>query len=744
MNVWFKFILFCFSSAILQAQNQLPDWGLAFLQNEVASIKISIDPDSLDAAYSTENWNIDREFPATFRYESTQLTQTVNNIGFRLRGNTSLYAQKKSFKVSFNTYTQGNKWQELEKLNLISNQNDPSMIRAKLCWDAMRDAGLPGARVSFVKVYVNEEYKGLYSNVEHIDENFTKQYFDNNGGGNLYKCLFPATLEYLGSNSNLYKLESGGRRTYELTTNDWIDDYSDFAKMVTVLNQTNNNDLICALSKQLNIENYIKYAALDVISGNWDGYIYNKNNFYLYKNKLSNQFEYIPYDLDNTLGIDWVNQNWTTRNIYNWAPSSEDRPLFKRLMENPEFKNKFSFYINHYLETVYNPTTIAAKAQQFTQLIAEAAQADVYRTYDYNFSYNDFLNAFTQTFGGHVEHGIQQYLNLRKQTALNQLNNISEFSAIKSGWIVSDEPHTTGATFYAWVDTLNLQSVSVEWGNALNNLNQTVVLSNSASDIFSGFVNQFPPENLIFYQFKLVSVSNGITYWPCNPAIYYNSAYASALVINEIMSRNTNTIADENGEFDDWIELWNGGTTAINLQGKYLTDKANNKLMWPMPSVTLQAGEFKLFWADSDEQFNRNHTSFSLSANGEDLRLYQSYEGVPQIIDRVVFPALSQNVSWGRTTDGNLPFIIFNTSTPQASNNSLGIEKLSSNKVLYPNPSNGLIHLMAEQTHVEVYNATGSLVFQTENSQTINLTHLANGLYWLKTPKFSSSFIIAR
>lgn len=736
-------MLLCCISPILSAQNQLPDWGLAFLQNEVATIKISINPDSLAAAYTPENWGIEREFPATFSYESSALNETVNNIGFRLRGNTSLYAQKKSFKVSFNTYIQGNKWLDLEKLNLIANQNDPSLIRAKLCWDAMREAGLPGARVSFVKVFVNEEYKGLYSNVEHIDENFAKKYFDNLGDGNLYKCLYPATLEYLGSNSNEYKLESGGRRIYELTTNDWVDDYSDFARLVSVLNQTNDNDLICALSKQMNIENYIKYAALDVISGNWDGYIYNKNNFYLYKNKLSNQFEYIPYDLDNSLGIDWVNQNWTTRNIYNWAPNSEDRPLFKRLMQNPEFKNKFSYYIQHYLQTVYNPTTVSAKAQQYLQLIAEAAQADVFRTLDFNFSYNDFLNALTENAGGHVEYGITDFLTLRRQSALNQLNNITDFSVIKSGWITSDEPFSAGATFTAWVDTVNLQNVLVEWGTTSNNLNQTLPLTNSGNGIYTGFVSQFPVDDLIFYQFKLTTNTNETIYWPCNKAIYYLSEANSPLVINELMSRNNNTITDENGEYEDWIEIWNGGTTTINLQGKYLTDKANNKLMWPLPNVTLQPGEFKLLWADSDEKFNRNHTSFGLSADGEDLRLYQSYEGVPQVIDRVVFPPMPQNASWGRIEDGNLPFVLFNQSTPDASNNAVGIEKISESKLLYPNPSQGIVHLMAEQTRVEVYNSSGSMVFNAENCKTLDLSNLANGLYWIKTPKISSPIIIA-
>jgi hypothetical protein len=157
-------------------KGQLPEYGMAFLQDEVAQIYITINPDTLDALLSQENWGNDREFPAQFRYESNQITETVNNIGFRLRGNTSLGAAKKSFKISFNTFVEGRKWLGLEKMNINGSHNDPSMIRAALCWNAIRRAGLPGSRVSFVKLYINNEYRGLYSNIEHIDEEFADIY----------------------------------------------------------------------------------------------------------------------------------------------------------------------------------------------------------------------------------------------------------------------------------------------------------------------------------------------------------------------------------------------------------------------------------------------------------------------------------------------------------------------------------------------------------------------------------------
>ena len=94
------------------AAAQLPAFGPAYLQNEVATVRISIHPDSLTALFAAAG--TEREFPANFKYESSVLTDSVAAIGFRLRGNTSLNAEKQSFKISFNTFNSIT-WQGIQK-----------------------------------------------------------------------------------------------------------------------------------------------------------------------------------------------------------------------------------------------------------------------------------------------------------------------------------------------------------------------------------------------------------------------------------------------------------------------------------------------------------------------------------------------------------------------------------------------------------------------------------------------------
>ena len=100
----------------------------AFLQNEVAEIHISISTNDLNVLLGDSLYS-DYHFPATFCYYSSAHNDTIQNVGFRVRGNTSRGANKKSFKVSFNEYTQGKKFKGIEKMNLVGQHNDPSLLK---------------------------------------------------------------------------------------------------------------------------------------------------------------------------------------------------------------------------------------------------------------------------------------------------------------------------------------------------------------------------------------------------------------------------------------------------------------------------------------------------------------------------------------------------------------------------------------------------------------------------------------
>jgi len=94
------------------------------------------------------------------------------------------------------------------------------------------------------------------------------------------------------------------------------------------------------------------------------------------------------------------------------------------------------------------------------------------------------------------------------------------------------------------------------------------------------------------------------------------------LVINEFMASNDSVIADAFGEYDDWIEIYNYGTDNIDMSGMELADDSD---VYPIPSgVTINAGEYMIFWADKDKNPDQGplHTNFKLNADGDEIYLY--------------------------------------------------------------------------------------------------------------------------
>ena len=143
------------------------------------------------------------------------------------------------------------------------------------------------------------------------------------------------------------------------------------------------------------------------------------------------------------------------------------------------------------------------------------------------------------------------------------------------------------------------------------------------------------------------------------------------LVINEIMASNQTTLLDPDGvdEYDDWIEIYNAGTTAVDMGRYYFSDSEDpfdDRIMRDMPEkTTIQPGGSLLFWADSDTEQGPKHLKFKLSADGEILSLYYK-DG--RLIDSHTFGVQSTDVSEGRSQDGASDWIKFNTPTPGSSN----------------------------------------------------------------------------
>ncbi|MCF7675680.1 MAG: lamin tail domain-containing protein, partial [Akkermansiaceae bacterium] len=92
-------------------------------------------------------------------------------------------------------------------------------------------------------------------------------------------------------------------------------------------------------------------------------------------------------------------------------------------------------------------------------------------------------------------------------------------------------------------------------------------------------------------------------------------------IITELMADNQSTLADEDGDFSDWIEIHNPDSVPADLTGWKLTDDSENPAKWTFPAITLQPGEFRIFFASQKNATYPHHTNFKLAKSGEFLAL---------------------------------------------------------------------------------------------------------------------------
>ena len=130
---------------------------------------------------------------------------------------------------------------------------------------------------------------------------------------------------------------------------------------------------------------------------------------------------------------------------------------------------------------------------------------------------------------------------------------------------------------------------------------------------------------------------------------------AKSFIINELMAKNKQFGSDQNGQFDDWIELYNLSSEELDISGYYLTDSKKNLTKWKFPVGTkLAKNGYLIVWADSDTLQVGLHANFKLSSLGENVVLLS-----PDLtlINEVKFPLADALHSYGRIPNGTGSFI---------------------------------------------------------------------------------------
>jgi hypothetical protein len=171
----------------------------------------------------------------------------------------------------------------------------------------------------------------------------------------------------------------------------------------------------------------------------------------------------------------------------------------------------------------------------------------------------------------------------------------------------------------------------------------------------------------------------------------------SGIAINEV-SVSPSDVLDEQGDAEDWIELYNASAQAVNLAGLYMTDDGAQKKKFKIAAgsgdeMLLGPGAYKIFYADDETNEGADHLNFKLSNDGEMVGLYQEVDGTMYKIDAMSYSAQHATGSFSRLPNATGPFAFTSALTPGAANVLVtGIEK-EERIGAYPNPVSSVLHL---------------------------------------------------
>jgi hypothetical protein len=215
------------------------------------------------------------------------------------------------------------------------------------------------------------------------------------------------------------------------------------------------------------------------------------------------------------------------------------------------------------------------------------------------------------------------------------------------------------------------------------------------------------------------------------------------LYINELLASNGSVLADEYGEYDDWFEVYNSSHLPRDIGGLYFTDEYSNPRKWQVPLdvpavTTIPPGGFLLLWADEQLSQGPLHADIKLSADGEELGIYQRRDSGWVRLDGLTFPAQERNISYGRYPDGGAA-LTFMHPTPGYSNVPSGVEpRLPRTLSVFPNPFHGVVTIVAgdipKPFTLRMYTPLGITVFETaaERSDRVSIPRglLPQGVYY--------------
>jgi spore coat protein H len=306
-------------------QEELLPGQHVFADGEVLEVRLSIAADRLKEL--EEHGDREEYLPASARLQTrARPAEEFTEIGVRHKGSYSLHhcwdefggqrnyddeCAKLSLKLKFDRSDDDTRFDGLKRLNLHSASADPTLLHELLGYRTFRDFGVDAPRAVPARVYVNDEFEGLFIAVEDVDGRYTRAHFPDGPNGNLYKETWPNPLF------------TEAELRAALQTNEAAGNVSDMLAFASAVGATSAASFASDLAPFVELDALLRYVAVDLALRNWDGVMTfystrSSHNFYWYHDDgPAPRFHLIPWDLDQTF---WTFHPYTDPEQWVTAP----------------------------------------------------------------------------------------------------------------------------------------------------------------------------------------------------------------------------------------------------------------------------------------------------------------------------------------------------------------------------------------------------------------------------------------
>lgn len=727
--------------------------------NTIQDIRIVFAESNWDALLDAQAQSTEDYIPA----QSVTINGTVfNNVGVKYKGNSTYNPnnQKNPLHIELDTY-QSQDYQGYTDIKLSNVAYDPTFVREPLSYSILRQY-MHAPESNYANVYINGTLMGVYVSSESISKKFVNKHFYSNNNS-FFKCnpiggagpgssSFP-NLAYLGTTISSYE------PAYEMNSDAGWED------LINLTNTLSNNT--ANIESILDVDRALWMLAFNNVLVNLDSYSGTfKQNYYLYKDD-NGRFNPVVWDLNMSFGVFSATgtiplNNTTAKKQMTHLLHSADAawPLIQKLLGIPKYKRMYLAHMATILNENFANNSYFTTAQAYQALIGPSVQADTKKFY----TYAQFTSNLTtdMTGGPNSAPGISNLMSGRN-TYLQALPDFTATKPVISNIVLSTPNPLVNSNVTITANVVNTNATAVYLGYRANirlPFTKVLMYDDGLHNDGAAADNIYGASILVsntYMQYYLYAENNNAGIFSPERAEHefytlqadYPTLNPGDIAINEIMAQNTSTITDADGEYEDWIELYNNTDSTVSLDNLYLTDTNTNLIKWGFPSgLTIEPHGFLTVWADEDLTQSGLHADFKLSASGESVILAYP-DGT--IVDSVDFGVQTANMGYARVPDGTGNFVI-QAPSYNVTNNLLAVQQPGSfneNLKSYPNPTSGILTLSNSTIPIQavrVYNLQGQLLFaqdyQNQTQVAINMTAYANGMYVVVVNKNSTLKIV--